>query len=1050
MARKKTIAKQIGVNMTVAYGDGKYAITTFGKGSKVDIALTSVDPPKETLPAQSNPESAIHANFDKARPEPESEPDFVDKTRISARRSDLETLISNPVETLRDDYLGLKDVIEEKFFGRAYPKDTIRIQIANAILDIQKILGLYVADILHFVDGLQDEPTDLVGLGLGAEKMKKLLAASRPYLGFFGGSEVFILSKSRKKEDLTAADVHNAKVFRALGAIRQKLAHFKWEESLVVFGANAAAPAKFFAGATGGATLWNDVIAPLWRKRIERVRRNFIQNAARNLWVLFRIYGDNPVLNSGMNEKQIEEEKKKAEPKQRERVRQYYHFSVLKDGKNLGFNLTKTRELFIDQNFPIFHDERPEIKRVVDTFRSKLYAILDFVIFEASVREEASGTMGKVSLWKGAINSALDQLRMAPDDDAKERIYEKLAASIKNDSLYTRLCNVCKLFLSTSGVPIFPAELRNKDKLSSVNPEWLEATKEENASSFTQLIAFLCNFLEGKEINELITALIRKFEGIQALIDLLRKLEGTDSVDFQPEFALFNENQSETAGKIAGELRLLVSIGKMKPDMTDAKRILYKNALTILGAKDEEMSDEWLSEHILLDKSREDLEEKKKDVNPFRNYIAKNVITSRAFYYLARYAKPSAVRKLMSNPKIVRYVLKRLPENQVDAYYRAIWTLSDADDNTPPTLTRKISRLTTELSGFSFDVLFKKENRDQIVSASQTREVNLEVERMKKLTTLYMSIAYIAVKNLVKVNARYFIAYSALERDLALFEAKYGDELRRHFISFELDGKPREFKYLAILDYYLARDAETLRRKREICAEISRLNAEYKRKTTHTSAEEDAWRVEKKRLNAERKACEKKLHFSTRWALHAKNRDTNKAKNPQKWYDIFKNLRAELLEMQRTGWVATQARNDVEHLNTVNQFAEYIEDVRRYPDGTPREKDYSITSYFEIFHYIRQRVYLENVVANKTNPKSRAIFSDEEMAKLEERLAKIKKRNAPDIDLLKLEFLPFAYNLPRYKNLTIEALFDPDSKSGQDLEKEWRERQEKKREQRRQ
>ena len=1077
MTRKKTNAKRIGVKSTIAFGNGKYAITTFGKGATAEIALKSADSPAKTFPSRSAPELSIQAAFDQARPN-SNQPDFVDPTRISAARGDLSALLTNPVEAPESDYLELKDALERKVFGDEFPQDTIRIQIANAILDVQRILGIYVADILHFVDALQDEPEDLARLGLRSDKMTKLLTRARPYFGFFGGSEVFKICEGRN----VGADVHNGKVFRALGVIRKKLANFDWKRSLVLFSENATLPEKFFSSEAGGATLWSEVVAPLCRKRLERVRRTFVKMSAKNLTILNEIFGDDT------------EEKKKA------RARQYYRFSVLKEGKNLGFNLTKTREYVIDKYYPIFHDQRIEVKRVVDTFRPKLYALLDFVIFQASVSGVDECAKGRASLWQTVVKEALVKLRETPDDDAKEKIYQTLAEKARLDGSLFRIgiCSVCDAFLLAPDRPSFPELLRRNDAITRVAPEWLEETNGEDASSFVQLVAFLCNFLEVKEINELVTAFARKFECVQALINLLRELEGADAVKFTETFALFNGLDGNMAGKIAQELRLLASVGKMKPDMTSAKRILYKNALEILGVKDEEMTDEWLEEHILLskpsavdckmkkkaydealrrnkgiDKKRQEYEdaknalaaakeaydEKKKDVNPFRNYIVKNVITSRAFYYLVRYAKPSAVRKLMGNPKIIRYVLTRLPNSQIYSYYRVLCpNEKDVDAPEPadserrePYLRKRIRLLADALSNFSFAVLM--DDKDKIVAASRSRNVNLEVERLKKLTTLYMSIAYIAVKNLVKVNARYFIAYSSLERDLALFEEKHNEKLARHYVDVPVgDNKTLCFRLLAILDFYLERDAETLRRRGEICREISRLNADYygtagqelsrseiddrteeekgawravrASAVKHTAEENRVWREKKNALNAERKACEKRLHFGVRWRQDVKNRDKNKDERPQKWYDILANHRAELFALQSSGFIATIARNDVGRLITINKFAEYIADVRRYPEGTPKEKDFQISSYFEIFHYLRQRAFLESILAN-----SDARFSEEQLKTLESILAKIKMRNSYDKDLLKLEYLPFSYCLPRYKNLTIEALFDPDSDS---------------------
>ncbi len=79
-----------------------------------------------------------------------------------------------------------------------------------------------------------------------------------------------------------------------------------------------------------------------------------------------------------------------------------------------------------------------------------------------------------------------------------------------------------------------------------------------------------------------------------------------------------------------------------------------------------------------------------------------------------------------------------------------------------------------------------------------------------------------------------------------------------------------------------------------------------------------------------------------------------------------------------------------------------------------------VDSYFELYHYILQRSLIDTyhtAVANgwlkqDVNPKSL------------EYIALVEKYHAYCKDMVKALNVPFAYNLPRYKNLSIKELFD--------------------------
>lgn len=189
-------------------------------------------------------------------------------------------------------------------------------------------------------------------------------------------------------------------------------------------------------------------------------------------------------------------------------------------------------------------------------------------------------------------------------------------------------------------------------------------------------------------------------------------------------------------------------------------------------------------------------------MNPIRNFIAGNVISSRRFIYLVRYTKPKVTRALMGNRQIVHYVLTRLPEKQIDAYYRNINHLADEGGS----LQIKIDQLAARLCKFSFkDIL----NNSRCIIDNSQKKKNIEIEELKALTGLYLTVAYVAVKNLIKTNARYYIAFGAFERDYKLFLEKDKEFLKSLSIRYlNKDGKEKTNVFFSLTEYFLKKEEE--------------------------------------------------------------------------------------------------------------------------------------------------------------------------------------------------------------------------------------------------
>lgn len=92
-------------------------------------------------------------------------------------------------------------------------------------------------------------------------------------------------------------------------------------------------------------------------------------------------------------------------------------------------------------------------------------------------------------------------------------------------------------------------------------------------------------------------------------------------------------------------------------------------------------------------------------------------------------------------------------------------------------------------------------------------------------------------------------------------------------------------------------------------------------------------------------------------------------------------------------------RNCIAHLTVVRELKEYIGDIR------------TVDSYFSIYHYVMQRCITKREDDTK----------QEEKIKYEDDLL---KNHGYTKDFVKALNSPFGYNIPRFKNLSIEQLFD--------------------------
>lgn len=869
--KKKSSVKAAGMK-SIFVSENKMYITSFGKGNSAVLEY-EVDKVDNNVYNQTQLSSEDSSNIELCG---------VTKVNITfsskhGLESGVEISTSNPTHRsgesspVRWDMLGLKSELEKRFFGKTFD-DNIHIQLIYNILDIEKILAVYVTNIVYALNnmlGIKDSESydDFMGY-LSARNTYKvfthpdksnlsdkvkgnikksfstfndLLKTKR--LGYFGLEEP-------KTKDTRVSEAYKKRVYHMLaivGQIRQCVFHDLSEHSeydLYSFIDNSK---KVYREC-------RETLNYLVDERFDSINKGFIQGNKVNISLLIDMMKDDYEAD--------------------DIIHLYYDFIVLKSQKNLGFSIKKLREKMLDEYGFRFKDKQ------YDSVRSKMYKLMDFLLFCNYYRNDVV-----------AGEALVRKLRFSMTDDEKEGIYadeaEKLWGKFRND-----FENIADHMNGDVIKELGKADMDFDEKIID--------SEKKNASDllyFSKMIYMLTYFLDGKEINDLLTTLISKFDNIKEFLKIMKSSAVDVECELTAGYKLSNDSQ-----RITNELFIVKNIASMRKPAASAKLTMFRDALTILGI-DDNITDDRISEILKL-------KEKGKGIHGLRNFITNNVIESSRFVYLIKYANAQKIREVAKNEKVVMFVLGGIPDTQIERYYKSCVEFPDMNSS----LGVKRSELARMIKNISFDD-FKN-----VKQQAKGRE-NVAKERAKAVIGLYLTVMYLLVKNLVNVNARYVIAIHCLERDFGLYKE----------IIPELASKNLKNDY-RILSQTLC----------ELCDKSPNL-----------------FLKKNERL---RKCVEVDIN----------NADSS---------------------------MTRKYRNCIAHLTVVRELKEYIGDIC------------TVDSYFSIYHYVMQRCITKR--ENDTKQEEKIKYEDD-----------LLKNHGYTKDFVKALNSPFGYNIPRFKNLSIEQLFD--------------------------
>lgn len=738
-------------------------IATFGKGNDAVLEKLIIDDNVKDIVNQS--QISVDTKAEKKK--------YVITSKKRTNGTDsLSCRPDKPDEKSGMDLLGLKNELEQEVFGTTFG-DNIRVQIAYNVFDVVKALSPVSSNItytLNSLDRVKGHKEDIIGNSInyriayaqfGKGNNTKILAKKDAFSDYLKNAkdnfayfdDIFYHNETRQnknKTEMIAVLNSDEYIYNALlpaSFLRNNISHFNSKHF------------NLLQKNYNNAEIVQTVINKAFKSKVETVNKNFIDNEQNNLFLIA---------------KSLKAENDEASLKNL--ACELYELSVTKSNKNLGFNLKKLREYAIAQELITL----PFSEQLLNTFKSKLYKIIDFLVIHFLNNIDTSNFIGDI----------VDSLRASLNDEEKEKIYSDYAKRLfQNSELKEQIKTAVGLFKSEA--------YKDKNNKIEIPKEWIKPVEiTDKVHDFSKLIYYLSRFLDGKEINILLTALISKFQVIDAFnktVSELFEMQEIESHNYTEKYGIFRES-----GEIAEELNFIKSITRMTVKYSNISlENMYKDAMLSLGVSVQEV-DSLYAEYFGKDaKTR------------LSAFFRNNVLESGRFKYVVKYINPAQINKIARNKLIVKYVLGRMPQTQIDRYYSNVVNPQDVLIGSKG----KIKEIAELIVKTKFNV-FTNENLYNIEKDDKDRKIDNEVrEKKKALLSLYYTIVYLFVKNIVQINTYYMIGFFYLERDKYFF----GKKLDKDFSEKEnYDALTRLFTGLVPSDVKKLKSNEISKLKRYI------------------------------------------------------------------------------------------------------------------------------------------------------------------------------------------------------------------------------------------
>lgn len=782
----KTAAKAMGLKSTFILDDENVFITSFGKGFDAD--------PEKTVQRDEiiNHKNTFSVQKKSSADEKGQKLEMHGRTIVKpvsmykdGTTKNVETTNKTVVDipTKDSNMLHAKDIIEKMYFGETFD-DNIHIQIAYNIMDIKKIFSLYANIVVNSVNNINRDKLDEDFLGFIFATQNTYEASKLAYdLSKTGALEVVKNEKERflinfKKLNKACNKINKSKKYeypeikglmdevntiekeiplpiKIINVLKKYNIKPKYFDKIVKNFSNFL---KFSDYMKHNAVYFPNLFYTNERfdmKKAYEIFRilgnlrhgSFHENDSSKSWILTIDKNTDERLKdtvnnifdtklNKINSEFVETSKKNLfilkmlYPNNKNIVQQYYDFAVRKAYKNLGFSIKDVRETILT-----FDDAKHLNEQKFDSVRGKLFTLFDFVIYDYFINNTE------------ILQRLVNELRATMSEDEKRSIYVKYA----ND-VWSQIKN---FILNTVVKKLNSDEINNLNGNIGDSKLFDEIQKPEDISLFAKTIYCISMFLDGKEINMFLSSLINKFENIASLVETLSY--NKIPLNLNEDYFIF-ENSSKYANDLAF-VKSIAKMGKTKKAITqgdeNAKSSVYYDSAALFGEFDKKRVDEL---YHLGDKNATSSQK------ALRNFMINNVINSNRFSYVTRFINPKTARDIMQSKGLVKYILRQLPESQLIRYCITAEISYNANE---PDFEAIIDELTKMLVKVELSQFLNV--KQQVIEGSKQEK---EKEKYKAIIGLYLTVLYLIVKSIVRINSSYTVAIGILERDTEIVLTK--------------------------------------------------------------------------------------------------------------------------------------------------------------------------------------------------------------------------------------------------------------------------------------
>lgn len=917
--KMKSKSKMAGVKSVFVIGD-ELLMTSFGDG---DDAVLEKDIDENGVVNDCRNPAAYDAVYG------------TDSIRVKKTNNNIRAKVNNPLakSNIRSEESALfrtrvneykreqKDKYETLFFGKTFD-DNIHIQLISKILDIEKTFSVVIGNIVYAINNLSleqsiDRPIDIFGdkntQGISLREDNDYLKTMLPRCEYLfhnilnsdsdNNSKMNYNKVNKGKEEKDNRNNENIeKLKKALEVIKIiRVDSFHGVDGIK--GDQKFPRSKYNLAVNYNEEIQKTISEPFNRK-VEEVQQDFYRNSCVNIDFLKEImYGSN-YTDRGSDSLECS----------------YFNFAILKQNKNMGFSITSIRECLLDLyelNFESMQNLRPRAN-----------SFCDFLIYDYYCKNESERA------------NLVDCLRSAASEEEKKNIYFQTAERVKEKfrNAFNRISRFDASYIKNSREKNLSGG-SSLPKYSFIEGFTKRSKKindndEKNADLFCNMLYYLAQFLDGKEINIFLTSIHNIFQNIDSFLKVMKE-KGMEC-KFQKDFKMFSH-----AGHVAKKIEIVISLAKMKKTLDFYNAQALKDAVTILGVSKKHQyldMNSYLDFYMFDNRSGATGKNAGKDHN-LRNFLVSNVIRSRKFNYLSRYSNFAEVKKLAQNPSLVQFVLSRIEPSLICRYYESSQGISSEGI----TIDEQIKKLTGIIVDMNIDSFENINNGEIGMRYSKATPQSIERRnQMRVCVGLYLNVLYQIEKNLMNVNARYVLAFAFAERDALMLNFTL-EECKKN--------KKRSsggFSFIEMTQFF----------------------------------------IDKKLFKVATEAIKKNvLKYNG---------------NPESLNHIPGEYICKNMEGYHENTVRN-FRNMVAHLTAVARVPLYISEVTQ------------IDSYYALYHYCMQMNILQGI------EQSGKILDN---IKLKNALENARVHRTYSKDAVKYLCLPFAYNISRYKALTIKDLFD--------------------------